>query len=316
MHDGPGPIGHHRVVSAPLEPRVGVDWELLRQFLAIADAGSLSKAAARLGVSQPTLTRQIATLEAALGIALFERTTRGVTPSEAARALIGPVREMHRQAQTVERVAQGHETSEGGLVRVSASEMIAAYVLPAILVEMRRALPDIDVRVLATDRVADLVEREADIALRMVRPTQPQLVARKVGELALGAFAHRDYIARRGEPRTLADLADHDLVGFDGNGALRDAFARAGTDVGALRFAGTSNSHVVSWQMVRAGLGVGFATRRIAMQDASLVSLLGDEPLPRLPIWMTVHQEVGASLRLRRAYDFLGEGLAALAVPP
>ena len=278
-------------------------WELLRQFLAIAEAGSLSKAAARLGVSQPTLTRQLAAMESTLGLALFERTTRGVTLSEAARAMLEPVREMHRQAHAVERIAQGLDAAPGGLVRISASEMVAMWLLPPMLARMRGALPDVDVRVLATDRVANLVEREADIALRMVRPEQPQLIARRVADLPLGLYAHPDYLARLGSPRTLADLLAHDIVGVDDGAALRQGLAAQGVDADRLRIVAGSNSRAVSWELVRAGLGIGFGMTAIGEASAPLVRLLPQAPLPRLPLWMTGHQEVGASRAARARLD-------------
>ena len=305
---------HHSPMNSRPEPRPVApvpDWEALRMFLCVVDQGSLSKASAALDLSQPTLTRQITALEASLGLVLFERTARGMALTEVAEALVVPVRAMFAQSLAVARIAQGLDSTLQGVVRISASELVAAYRLPAMLAQLRRESPEIDIVLLATDSVSNLVEREADIAVRMVRPTQAGLIARKVAELPVGIFAHDDYLARRGEPRTIAALLDHDLIGFEQEDGLREGLVRIGLDAGRLRFGLTSNSRVVVWNLIRAGLGIGFITTEVAVRDPAVRQILRDAPTPRLPIWMTVHQEVRANRRLRRVYDFLAERFAS-----
>jgi DNA-binding transcriptional LysR family regulator len=289
-----------------------LDWEALRLFLCVAEQGSLSRAAEVLGVSQPTLTRQISALEASLGVMLFERTTRGMALTEVAQALTGPIQAMREQSQAVARLAQGQDAELGGVVRLSASEMTAIYLLPGMLTPLRQQAPLIDIVLIATDRVANLVEREADIAVRHVRPSQPGLVARKVAELPIGIYASDAYLARRGVPNDITDLLAHDLVGFDHADMLREGLVKSGLDASRLRFAMTSNSHEVAWRAVQAGLGIGFLPTLIGGAQAGVQRVMADAPTPVLPVWMTVHQEVKASPRLRHVYDFLAESFSRL----
>ncbi len=301
-----------RGMPAPAEP-LRTPWDALRLFLRVAEEGSLSKAAATLELSQPTLTRQISALEESLGITLFERTARGMALTEMAKALISPVRAMHEQALAVARITQGLGTTLRGVARLSASELMAAHLLPDMLADLRREQPEIDMLIIATDEVSDLVEREADIAVRMVRPDQPELVARKVVDLPVGIYAHRDYLDRRGEPTDFQALLEHDLVASNHGDILRAGLIHAGLDEGRLRFAMASNSHVVAWNLVRAGVGIGFITTVIGDREPAVRRILHDAPTPALPVWLTVHQEVRASPRLRRVYDFLVDRFAALA---
>lgn len=304
---------HHSGMPAPAEPLRTPEWDALRLFLRVAEEGSLSKAAATLNLSQPTLSRQISALEQSLGIALFERTARGMALTEMAQALVGPVRAMHEQSLAVARITQGLEATVRGVARVSASELVAAHHLPDMLADLRREQPEIDVLLLATDELSNLVEREADIAVRMVRPDQPGLVARKVVDLPVGIYAHRSYLERRGEPTHFQDLLEHDLVASNHGDILRAGLVRAGLDEARLRFSMASNSHVVAWNLVRAGLGIGFITTVIGDREPGVRRILRDAPTPALPVWMTVHQEVRASPRLRRVYDFLVERFGQLA---
>ena len=288
------------------------DWEGLRLFLTVAEQGSLSKAAETLGLSQPTLTRQVSALEASLGVVLFERTTRGMALTEVAQALLEPIRVMRDQSHAVARVAQGGGVDLAGVARLSASEMTAIYLLPDMLGALRRESPQIDIVLLATDRVSNLVEREADIAVRNVRPSQAGLVARKVADLRIGIYASDSYLARRGEPVQMADLLEHDLIAFDHGDILRDGLLAAGLDAGRLRFAMSSNSHAVAWKMVCAGLGIGFLPTLVGDAQPGVRRIMANAPTPVLPVWMTVHQEVKANPRLRRVYDFLAESFSRL----
>lgn len=304
---------HDRRSDPPAGPTPSaLSWDGLNVFLCVAELGSLSKAAAQLKMSQSTLTRQIAAVEAQLGVPLFERTTRGMAPTEVARALLAPVQTMRRQVMTVGRIAQGHDDKPHGVVRITASESVAAYLLPRMLTELRQQQPHVDVVLLATDRVADLVEREADIAVRMVRPEQPELVARKVADLKIGVYAHVRYLARRGRPQQVQDLLDHDVIGFGDPEPLRKALAAGGLDASLLRLACLSNSHAVSWELVRAGLGIGFVAEPIGDATPDVERLLPNSGAPSFPVWLTVHQEVRSNARLRQVFDFLAERFQAL----
>jgi DNA-binding transcriptional LysR family regulator len=167
------------------------DWRLIRSFLAALEAGSLLGGARRLGTSQPTLGRHIAELESQLGLVLFERTGRGLIPSTNALQLADAARAMEAGALQLARGVTGAQVRVSGTVRITASQPVACYLLPPILADMRRALPEIAVELEASNVVSNLLRREADIALHMVRPKQATLVAKKLGVVTLGAYASR-----------------------------------------------------------------------------------------------------------------------------
>ena len=196
-----------------MDKLAALDWRLLQALLAVADTGSLSGAAERLGSSQPTLGRQVAELERLLGFPVFARHARGYAPTEAGRALLPAARAMGDAAAQLALAAEGRSQHLAGTVRITASVMVATYWLPGIVGDLRRAEPEIRIEIVPTDRSENLLYREADIALRMYRPEQLDVVTRHLGDVSLGLFAHRDYLARRGRPETVAELAGHDLIG-------------------------------------------------------------------------------------------------------
>ncbi len=291
---------------APAEP----DWALLRVFLAVADCGSLSRAALELGSSQPTLSRQMSLLETQVGSALFERTRRGLRLTETGAALRLPAQRMRDQVRAWSLQAAGRSLSLEGTVRLTASEIVSAYLLPKVLVSLRQAHPEIQVELVASNTLENLLEREADIALRMLRPVQAGLIARKLAELPLGLYAHREYVAARGEP-TRAGLAGHDWVGFDRSDQMLRGFRAAGFDVGRAFFAFRCDNQIVAWQAVVAGLGIGIGLEPVAAMCPELLRVLPDIELPRLPLWLTAHREVRDTPRLKVVFDALAAALAA-----
>jgi DNA-binding transcriptional LysR family regulator len=293
----------------------GFDWNLVRSFLAALDHGSLLAAARSLGTSQPTLGRHVAGLEAQLGVALFERTGRGLVPTEAALRLADAARAMETGAHQLARSATRAELA-GGSVRLSASQPVACYLLPPILARMRLALPDVQVELVSSNTVSNLLRREADIALRMVQPDQASLVARRIARVTFGAYAHRDYLRRRGTPRTLADLRSHDVIGDDKPDAIRRGFAAFGYPLGKEAFVLRTDDLIAYWEAVRAGLGIGFVSHYVAVLDPAVVPLaLPQLKIPPLPIWLTVHREIRSSPRIRSVYDFLAQAVPQ-ALPP
>ena len=285
------------------------NWNLLRSFLAVLDHGSLLGAARALGASQPTLGRHVAELEAQLGATLFERSGRGLTPTAAAERIAQAARAMQAGADALARSVSATEAAESGPVRISASQTVACYLLPPLLTQMRIALPGIQVELVSSNAVSNLLRREADIALRMVQPDQASLVVKRIAKVGLGAYAHRDYLARRGVPRQLADLLQHDVIGGDRNQDIVDSFARFGYPVEPGFFALRSDDLVAHWQAVRAGLGVGFVADYLAATDAQVVPVLPMLKIPPLPIWLTVHREIRSSRRIRAVYDFLAQAV-------
>ena len=185
------------------------DWGLVRSFLAVLDAGSVSAAAKRGGMQQPTLSRHVAELEAQLGAPLFERTGRGVVATGAALAIVDAARRMEDAALAVARGLATARSATRGVVRVTTSQVAATWLLPAALARLQRAHPEIELELVASNELTNLLRREADIAVRMVRPAQQSLVARKLGEIAIVAAAHRSYLAKAPPLRSVADLAAH-----------------------------------------------------------------------------------------------------------
>ena len=285
------------------------DWNLVRSFLAALDHGSLLGAARALGASQPTLGRHIAELEAQLGTVLFERTGRGLLPTAMAEQLAASARAMESGADQLARSISGADAEESGTVRLSASQPVACYLLPPLLAQMRLALPGIQVELIASNEVSNLLRREADIALRMVQPDQGSLVARRIARITLGAYAHRDYLQRRGTPRQLADLLNHDVIAGDRDEVVLRAYRQMGFDVDKTAFALRTDDLIAYWQAVRAGLGVGFVADYLAASDPQVVAVLPMLKIPPLPIWLTVHREIRSSRRIRAVYDFLARAV-------
>jgi DNA-binding transcriptional LysR family regulator len=285
------------------------DWSLVRSFLAVLDAGSLLGAARTLGATQPTIGRHVAELESQLGTVLFERTGRGLLPTEAALRLSEAARAMEAGADQLTRSVAGSDTDAAGTVRITASQPVACILLPPVLARMRRALPQVQVELVASNAVSNLLRREADIALRMVQPDQSTLVARRIGKVTLGAYAHRDYLRRRGTPRQLADLLAHDLVGADRDDLVLKGFARMGFPVTQEAFAFRTDDLIAYWEAVRAGLGVGFIADYLARTDSQVLPVLPALKIPPLPIWLTVHREIRTNRRIRQVYDFLAEAV-------
>jgi DNA-binding transcriptional LysR family regulator len=288
---------------------ISFDWNLVRSFLAALDHGSLLGAARALGASQPTLGRHIAELESQLGAVLFERTGRGLLPTPAALRLAEAARAMEAGAHQLARSASGADQEARGTVRLSASQPVACFLLPPVLAQMRLALPEVQVELVASNAVSNLLRREADIALRMVAPDQASLVTKRIAKVTLGAYAHRDYLRRRGTPRQPLDLLAHELVGGDRNEDILRGFGTLGVAVTREHFAFRTDDLIAYWQAVRAGLGIGFVTDYLAATDPQVVPLLPMLKIPPLPIWLTVHREIRTSRRIRAVYDFLAQAV-------
>ncbi|HEX6272201.1 MAG TPA: LysR family transcriptional regulator, partial [Polyangiaceae bacterium] len=238
-----------------------LDWSLVQAFLGVAEHGSLSAAARALGATQPTLGRQVRAIEEQLGVALFQRTEKGFTLTETGEALLPSARAMRQAVHDIELGAAGKGHGIEGTVRVTSSIVMATYHLPDILATLRREEPLIAVELAPSDESSNLHFREADIAVRMYRPTQLDLVTQHLGELRLGIFASKAYVARRGLPKTPPELFEHDIVGFDRDPAILEGFRAAGFPVERGFFKLRTDDQVAYWQLVRAGAGIGFGQR-------------------------------------------------------
>jgi DNA-binding transcriptional LysR family regulator len=262
-----------------------------------------------LQLSQPTIGRHVAELESQLGLVLFDRNGRGLLPTEAAYHLAESARIMQSGADQLARNVMGADLGASGTVRITASQPVSCYVLPPLLAQMRLSLPDVQVELVASNEVSNLLRREADIAVRMVQPQQASIIARRVGKVTLRACAHQDYLRRRGVPRQPNDLLAHDLIGGDRNDDTLKGFAAQGLVVGREQFAFRADDLIVVWQAVRAGLGVGFVSEHLIRSDPAVIPVLPKLKIEPLPVWLAVHKEIRTSKRIRAVYDFLADAL-------
>lgn len=284
------------------------DWNRARAFLATVETGSFAAAARQLGVAQPTVGRQVAALEAELGVALFERVGTGVVPTEAGVELVEPLRVMARAAGEVALTASGAAGRLEGLVRITASDMVAAFLLPPILGALRDAHPGLVLEVVATQEVRDLRRREADLAIRNTAPTDPELVARRLPDATGAFYATPGLLERLGPMTGAADLARAPFVSFDPGptmpGLLRTHGVPLADDAARL----VSSNHLVQWALCRAGLGIAVALTAAGDPDPALVRVPYLPTLP-VPMWLVSHRALRTSRRLRVVADALAAGL-------
>ena len=287
------------------------DWSLWRSFGAVVETGSLSAAARKLNLSQPTLGRHIEALEQILGISLFERTLQGLKPTDTGLRLYEPVAGAERALSEAALMAEGSNAALGGTVRLTASEIISHYVLPPMLGAIRQAFPAVAIELVPSDSAENLLLREADIAVRMFRPTQLELVARKLGVLPIVCCAHRDYLARRGTPQTPDELPGHDLIGLDRSDLIIAGARAMGFELSRDDFIVRTDSQTAAWELIKAGLGIGFAQERLVTTTPGLVAILPQLQVPSLEVWLTTHRELFTSRRIRAIYDALATALLA-----
>jgi DNA-binding transcriptional LysR family regulator len=285
------------------------DWDLVRSFLAALEHGSLLGAAKALKSSQPTLGRHIAELENQLGVPLFERTGRGLRPTAMALSVAESARQMEQAAFSLSQGLAKAQVNLAGTVRLTASTTVATYLLPELLAQMREVLPDIQIEVVSSNAVSNLLRREADIALRMVPPKQSSLIARRVGAVGLGSYAHKRYVQRHGVPLEPMDLLKHNVIGHDQDDILIRGFSHFGLNLTPEFFPVRCDDFVAYWHLVRSGLGIGFVADYVARTDSEVVPVLPQLVIPPLPMWLAVHREIRSTPRIRAVFDFLAETL-------
>ncbi len=284
------------------------DWDLYRAFLGVLDTGSLSGAARTLGLTQPTVGRQIEALEASLGAVLFTRSPGGLRATEAALALQPHAQAMASAAEALLRTASGEADQVRGVVRVTASHIVGAEILPPILTRFHEAHPEVIIELDLSDRQEDLLRRDADIAVRMARPTQGALTARRVGSVPVGLFAHRRYLERHGAPTRLEPgLAG---IGFDRNVQMLAALRDLQLPLTREHFAFRSDSDLAQLAALRAGFGIGGCQYGIARRDPDLIPVLTDAFRFDMEVWVAMHEDLKSSLRMRLMFDALVDGMA------
>ena len=286
------------------------DWQLYRTFLAVAREGSLSAAARRLGLAQPTVARHIEGLEAAVGGDLFVRSQRGLIPTDLARNVLPYAETLAATAAALQRAASAATDQVAGTVRVSASEVIGVEWLPKILADLRRRHPGLAIELIASNSVDDLQRRDADIAVRNVEPLQQSLVARRLPPIELGLFAHRDYLDARGVPQSLEELEAHDVIGFDRLSPALYPLVERFPVLHRSMFALRVDSDVAQLAAIRAGFGIGMCQVPVARRDPLLVRLLSEAVSIDMGMWIVMPEELKTSARCRAVFDALVAGLS------
>jgi DNA-binding transcriptional LysR family regulator len=286
------------------------DWNHVRAFLATVEEGSFSAAARALGQTQPTLSRQITALEADLGVTLFERGRRSMTPTQAALELVDHVRTMGDAAHRISLTASGQAQSVEGFVSITSTDMMAVHFLPPVLERLRALAPKLQIEIIASNDVRDLTKREADIAIRHGRPDQPDLIARLLGETSAALYAAPAYLDRVGRPKTLEELSQLDFVGFERSPRLLEVMHELGLNLTTENFRVTSESGPAYLALIQRGFGLGFVTRDMLRFYPELEPVFPSLPRVPVPVWLVTHRELHTSRKIRLVFDSLAEGLS------
>lgn len=286
-------------------------WDLFETFLAVFRGGSLSAAARQLRTAQPTVRRRIEALEHSLGLTLFTRSPAGLVPTDAAQKVLSYAEAMAAMAEAGVRAVSAPDSATAGTVRITCSEIIGSEVLPALLAPLLARHPALEIELVATNTVEDMLRRDADIAVRMTRPTQSGLVARRVGTIAIGLFASEDYLTSRGTPRLVQDLSSHILIGRDRDDTLDRALIEIAPGK-SLRFGFRSDSDLAQLAAVRAGIGVGVCQIALVASSSRLQRVLPEIDFA-LDAWLVMHEDLRTTMRVRLVFDHLAEALAGYA---
>ncbi len=274
------------------------------------DEGNLQAAAVRLNSTQPTISRHIATLEQQLGSRLFDRRARQLSPTALAVNIAQHARNMESNANAISRALVAQNDNFMAQVRISASQCTSCYILPPILKRLRAQEPGISIALISSNHHVSLQKLEADIAVRMARPQEECLVARRLGQVNIGAYAHKDYLAKRGVPKTAADLMHHDLIGYDQQQAILKGLQQWGLNISREDFSLRTDDHMMVWQAIHQGMGVGFTAHYVARRDPNVQPLLTHLPIEPMEVWLTLHEDLRSSVGIRRVFNCLAEQLA------
>lgn len=279
----------------------------IRTFHAVAIHGSLLAASRHLGLTQPTVGRHIDLLEETLGLSLFLRGREGMRLTEKGADLVAYAGKIMTDAVQFQRVATGLEEKIDGVVRISANQIFGTLLLPGIVAKLMMQHPEIEIEIDVSNEVTNLLQRDADIAIRLLRPTQSDLVARMVTELPMGLFAHESYLSRYPAPKSLNDLKQHVLIGQDRSSSLIDAYAAAGLELLPSDFSLRCDNDVVEINAVRSGIGIGPLHVGMANQWPSVLQVLPDLGVPPFELWLACHSDIRHNKRIRLVMDFLAE---------
>ena len=290
------------------------DWSQAQAFLATAETGSFSGAAGRLGLSQPTVGRHVAALESDLGVLLFDRVGKSLMLTDNGLALVEHVKAMQDAADRLSLSALGQDKTIAGPVSITASDVFCAYILPPIIERIRQTYPEVQVEIVSTNDVQDLRRREANIAIRHVQPTHPELYAKRLRTTQGKLYGATSYLDRLGRPATIKDLGKTATFIGDASGQVHQLLTALGVPVAAAQFSVIANSGVAVWELVKRGAGLAVMFEDLAAMTPDIEVVLPAEISVDVPVWLVTHGELKTSARIRAIFDLLSDELAAEAV--
>jgi len=286
------------------------DWNRARAFLVTAEEGSLSAAARALQMTQPTLSRQVSALEEELGIALFERVGKGLELTSSGLELLEHVRNMGNAASQLSLTATGQSMSLEGNVCISAAHAIASLTLPKVIHRLRQQHPKINIEIIATNDVSDLKRREADIAVRAFRPTQPDLIAKRLKNLVAQFYATPSYLKQLGNPTSIDGFSHADFIAFEENNDFIDLLNQQGFNLKKENFPIMTENHTVHWELVKQGVAIGIMLTDIGDAEPKVTRILPNHDTYNGELWLVVHSELKTNRRVKTVFDFLADALS------
>ena len=289
----------------------GLDWNDIRYFLAIAEAGTLAGAGRVLGVQHSTVGRRLDALEHALGVSLFTRTPEGLIPTDAGREIILLAKDAGRALAAIELRVGGADTRIEGSVRLATSEAFSGLMI-RILSELKDLHPDLTVDILSGNRPLDLTRGEADIAVRAVATHQPDLIARKIGEAGWSLYASETYVGRLGIPASAADLGGHELIDFDEAMAGVPAAEWFREHGQGARVVLRGNSIIAVLNAAVAGMGIAGLPCFVADAEPGL-RRVAPGSFARRHVCLVYRPEVGRIARVRAVIEFIADSMATRA---
>lgn len=289
-----------------------INWSYWRTFLAVLETGSLSAAARHLSLTQPTVGRHIDNLEQALAEPLFVRSQDGLMPTPLALTLKPKAETMSMSAHALKRLAKTQGSRLKGTVRITASEIVGVEILPSILHQFRNEHPDVDLELVLNNAQDDLLNQDADIAVRMVRPQQKRLLAKKIGKVSIGLFAHRNYLNNRELPKGMVELADYHLIGIDRDIERWNKISIAGRSITANHLSFRCDSDIGQLAALRQGLGIGACQKKIAEKEDDLIAILPNQISFDLEMWVVMHEDLKTHGSYRAVFNHFVEQLTRL----
>ena len=284
-----------------------IEWDLVRSFLMVSRMGSLSAAARELGVSQPTLSRDIQAIESATKLNLFQRTTQGLKLTSAGQRLVDAASKMDEAANLFNRQVSGLSEQLEGDVRISVNEIVGIYLLPPAIAAFRKKHPGVHIEIVITNHASSISKREADIALRMFRPTQPDLIAKRLPDMQLAFYATQEYLNENGEPESFDDLINHSIIGFDESMEFIDEAKKLGQELIRDNFVLRTDHLLAQMNLSRAGAGIVGTHVELAKKWPELKNIMEWIPLAPLEFWIVCHHDTQYNSRIRALQQFLIE---------